>query len=97
MCLSQVCHAGPLSSIAVTVVVVVVTVTVTVCLLLTLALDLVIGGDVERLRRNDEVIEQALTEKERIVAEILQLPVSQYRHVAQVGGRPTLGWVSHAS
>lgn len=40
---------------------------------------------IERLRRNDQVLEQALLEKEAIVAELLQVNRSDYQRLAQQG------------
>ncbi|XP_070202446.1 rho guanine nucleotide exchange factor 11-like isoform X4 [Littorina saxatilis] len=37
----------------------------------------------ERLRRNDQCIDQALSEKEEIVAEMLHLSLTEYQHLAQ--------------
>jgi hypothetical protein len=44
----------------------------------------VLAAGVERLRKNDQLIESALAEKEEIVAEILQLSVGDYQTPTQV-------------
>ena len=42
------------------------------------------GDDVERLRRTDQLLAQAMAEKEQIVAELLHMSHSEYLHPGQV-------------
>lgn len=44
----------------------------------------------ESLRRKDEVIRQALSEKQSLVADILNIPREDFEHVADIASEPTI-------
>ena len=43
----------------------------------------------EQLRRKDEVIRQALTEKQQLVAVILRVPKDEFENIAELAGEPS--------
>jgi hypothetical protein len=42
----------------------------------------------EQLRRKDETIRQALTEKQQLVADILHVPKDEFENIAELAGEP---------
>uniref|UniRef100_A0A8D9EQ02 Rho guanine nucleotide exchange factor 12 n=1 Tax=Cacopsylla melanoneura TaxID=428564 RepID=A0A8D9EQ02_9HEMI len=49
-----------------------------------------ISNKLERLRRKDETIKQALAEKQQLVADILQVPREDFDTIADLAGEPAL-------
>ena len=44
----------------------------------------------EQLRRKDEAIRQALTEKQQLVADILHVPKDEFENIAELAGEPSV-------
>ncbi len=42
------------------------------------------------LQAKDTVIHEALVEKQKVVARLLNVPVGEYEHIAEVSGRGTI-------
>jgi len=44
----------------------------------------------EQLRRKDEAIRQALSEKQQLVADILHVPKDEFENIAELAGEPSV-------
>jgi len=44
----------------------------------------------EQLRRKDEAVRQALTEKQQLVADILHVPKDEFENIAELAGEPSV-------